>query len=94
MKEYEFTLRFDPQDPDVDLNDYIEQLHECGCSDALVSMRENEYIAVNFIREASSFYMAIFTAVSDMRRCIPRIIPIEVHRYASIDILSIRLSRR
>jgi len=38
MNEYDFTLKFNFQNPQVDPKDYIEQLHESGCDDALIGI--------------------------------------------------------
>jgi len=77
MNEYDFTLKFDLQNSQVDPNDYIEQLHESGCDDALIGVGKKGFIALNFIREASSAYEAISSAISDVKKSVPHAILIE-----------------
>ena len=77
MNSYDFTLNFNFQNPQVDPNDYIEELHESGCDDALIGLGKKGCIALNFIREASSAYEAISSAISDVKKAIPDAILIE-----------------
>jgi hypothetical protein len=77
MNEYDFTLKFDLQNSQVDPNNYIEQLHESGCDDALIGVGKKGCIALNFIREASSAYEAISSAISDVKKSVPHAILIE-----------------
>jgi hypothetical protein len=77
MNEYDFTLSFNLQDSQIEPNDYIEQLHENGCDDALIGIGKKGCIALNFIREASSAYEAISSAISDVKKVIPHAILIE-----------------
>jgi hypothetical protein len=67
------TLSFNLQDSQIDPNDYIEQLHENGCDDALIGIGKKGCIVLNFIREASSAYEAISSAISD-KKVIPHAI--------------------
>jgi hypothetical protein len=71
MKDYDFTLKFNLSDPQVDPNEYVEQLYENGCDDALIGIGNQGYIALNFMREASSIYEAISSAITDVKRVIP-----------------------
>lgn len=71
MKEYDFTLKFNLQNPQAALDDYVEALYEGGCDDALIGVGTKGYISLNFIREASSAYEAISSAVADVKRVIP-----------------------
>jgi hypothetical protein len=77
MNEYDFTLKFNLQNFQADPNDYIEQLHESGCDDALIGVGKKGYIALNFIREASSAYEAISSAITDVKKVIPHATLIE-----------------
>ena len=77
MHEYDFTLKFDFQNSQTDPNDYIERLHESGCDDALIGIGKKGCIALNFIREASSAYDAISSAISDVKRVVPHAVLIE-----------------
>ena len=71
MKEYEFTLKFSLPNFQVDPNEYIEKLYENGCDDALIGIGSKGYIALDFIREASSAYDAIASAVIAVKKVIP-----------------------
>lgn len=71
MKDYDFTLKFDLSDSQVDPNEYVEQLYKNGCDDALIGVGNQGYIALNFMREASSAYEAISSAITDVKRVIP-----------------------
>ncbi|WP_404789058.1 DNA-binding protein [Altericista sp. CCNU0014] len=72
MNEYDFTLKFHLHNSQIDPNDYIEQLHESGCDDALIGIGKKGYIALNFMREASSAYEAISSAISDVKNVFPQ----------------------
>ncbi|ELS02944.1 hypothetical protein Xen7305DRAFT_00026620 [Xenococcus sp. PCC 7305] len=71
MPEYDFTLKFKLPDFDIDPDIYIENLYESGCDDALIGTGKKGYIGLNFIRESSSAYEAIASAVKDVRKAIP-----------------------
>ena len=77
MNEYDFTLKFNLQNYQSDPNDYVEQLHESGCDDALIGVGKKGCIALNFIREASSAYEAIKSAITDVKKVIPHATLIE-----------------
>jgi hypothetical protein len=77
MNEYDFTLKFDFQNFHADPNDYIEQLLESGCDDALIGVGKKGRITLNFIREASSAYEAISSAISDVKKAIPYAVLVE-----------------
>ncbi|MEI6329738.1 MAG: DNA-binding protein [Pseudanabaena sp. ELA645] len=72
MIEYEFTLKFNLQHSLVDPNEYVEQLYENGCDDALIGIGAKGYIALDFIREAASAYEAISSAIIDVKAVIPQ----------------------
>ena len=71
MREYEFTLKFNLPNSQVDPNEYVEKLYENGCDDALIGVGSKGYIALDFIREASSAYDAIASAITNVKKVIP-----------------------
>jgi predicted DNA-binding transcriptional regulator AlpA len=71
MREYEFTLKFKLQSSNIDPDIYVEQLYESGCDDAVIGTGKKGYIGLNFIRESSSAYEAIASAVRDVKKAIP-----------------------
>lgn len=71
MQDYDFTLKFSLLDTQIDPNEYVEQLYANGCDDALIGVGNQGYIALNFMREASSVDEAISSAIADVRRVIP-----------------------
>ena len=71
MREYDFTLKFDLKNSQTDPSSYIEKLYEGGCDDALIGVGRKGYIALNFLREASSAYEAVSSAISDVKNVIP-----------------------
>jgi hypothetical protein len=77
MKEYDFTLKFNLQNSQADPNNYVEQLYESGCDDALIGVGKKGCIALNFTREASSAYEAISSALNDVKKVILHAILIE-----------------
>ncbi|MEM7595796.1 MAG: DNA-binding protein [Cyanobacteria bacterium P01_A01_bin.83] len=77
MPEYEFTLKFKLQDSQIDPDIYVEQLYESGCDDAVIGTGKKGYIGLNFIRESSSAYEAIASAVRDLKKVIPKAILVE-----------------
>ena len=77
MNEYEFTLKFNLQNFQVDASDYVEKLYENGCDDALIGIGAKGYIALDFIREASSAYAAVSSAITDVKKVIPDAVLIE-----------------
>ena len=70
-KEYDFTLRFDLEDPELDPAIYVELLYESGCDDALIGIGQKGYIVLSFIREALSSSQAITKAIADVKKVIP-----------------------
>jgi uncharacterized protein (DUF1499 family) len=49
----------------------IEKLYAGGCDDALIGVGNKGYVALNFIRDASSAYEAISTAINDVKKVVP-----------------------
>ncbi len=71
MNEYDFTLKFNLEDSQAEPDDFIEKLYAGGCNDALIGVGNKGYVALNFIREASSAYEAISSAINDVKRVVP-----------------------
>ena len=71
MNEYDFSLKFNLNNSPADPDDFIERLYASGCDDALIGVGNKEYVALNFIREGSSAYEAISTAINDVKRVVP-----------------------
>ncbi|MEA5419887.1 DNA-binding protein [Spirulina sp. CCNP1310] len=71
MKEYDFTLKFSIGNFPIDPDSYVEALYTGGCDDALIGVGKKGYLSLNFIREASSAYDAISTAIADVKNVIP-----------------------
>ena len=71
MKTFEFTLKFSLPDSSIDPGEYVEELGEEGCDDALIGVGQAGRIALNFDREAESAFAAIASAVVAVKRAIP-----------------------
>jgi hypothetical protein len=71
MREYDFTLKFDLPEPGADPEQYIAALYEAGCDDATVGVGMRGRIGLNFTREAESAFVAVVSAIADVRRAIP-----------------------
>lgn len=71
MKAYEFTLKFSLENEADNPAEYIERLGAAGCDDALIGIGQHGRIALNFIRESTSAYEAIVSAVADVKEAIP-----------------------
>jgi hypothetical protein len=71
MTEYDFALKFKLQAPEVNPGDYVEQLYVDGCDDVLIGVGKKGFISLNFIREASSAYEAISSAIADVKKVLP-----------------------
>ena len=84
MNEYEFTLKFNLQNSQVDANDYVEKLYASGCSNALIGIGAKGYIALDFIREASSDREALSSAIADVKKVIPDAVGISVILRANV----------
>lgn len=70
MNEYKFELTFKlPQEADPD--QYFAAL-EKSCSDAMVGTGQTGYMAFDFNRESTSAYDAIVSAVTDVKKAIPK----------------------
>jgi hypothetical protein len=71
MTEYDFTLKFNLHNPQTDPEDYVEKLYANGCDDALIGVGKKGHISLNFIRDSSSAYEAISSAITDVKRVLP-----------------------
>lgn len=71
MIDYEFTLKFNLGNKNINPEEYIEKLENENCTDALIGIGKNGKIALNFIRESDSAYNALFSAISDVKKAIP-----------------------
>ncbi len=71
MKAYEFTLKFSLQNETDNPAQYIEKLGAAGCDDALTGIGQHGRIALNIIRESTSAYEAIVSAIADVKKAIP-----------------------
>ncbi|NEO86411.1 MAG: DNA-binding protein [Spirulina sp. SIO3F2] len=80
MQDYEFTLEFELQDPHADPADYVEQLYESGCDDALIGIGRKGRISFDFIREATSMAEARESAIADIHQVLPFAILIELSK--------------
>lgn len=72
MPLFEFTLKFSLPNSQIDPNAYIEKLYENSCDDALIGIGTKGYIALDFIREASSAYEAIYSAITNVKAVLPK----------------------
>ncbi|MEN9848433.1 MAG: hypothetical protein RL368_1173 [Pseudomonadota bacterium] len=70
MTEYDFTLKFILPNPDMNPEQFVEALYEAGCDDAIIGTGKNGYLALNFIREATSAYEAVASAITDVKSVI------------------------
>jgi hypothetical protein len=71
MNEYEFTLKFQLADAQIDPDQYVDKLYINGCDDALVGIGRKGQVSLQFIREANSASLAVMSALSDVHRAIP-----------------------
>ncbi|MEA5512413.1 DNA-binding protein [Crocosphaera sp. UHCC 0190] len=72
MGEYEFTLKFELPDQNIDPEIYVDQLYESGCDDALIGIGKKGYIALDFIRESNNAYDALSSAIENVLKVIPQ----------------------
>jgi hypothetical protein len=72
LKEYDFTLKFNFNNPQADPQEYVEILYTSGCDDALVGIGKQGNISLNFIRSAESAYIAISSAILNVKQAIPQ----------------------
>ena len=72
MKTYEFELRFSLPTTSQNSEDFVEQLAEAGCTDALVGIGQAGRLGFHFTREANSAFDAILSAVKNIKKAIPQ----------------------
>jgi hypothetical protein len=89
MKEYDFTLKFNLQNLQVNPEIYVEQLYDGGCEDALIGIGQQGYLSLNFTREAPSAYEAVSSAITDVKNVIPQATLIE----AASEVLGLTATR-
>ncbi len=71
MNEYEFTLKFQLAEAQIDPDRYVDRLYGNGCDDAVIGVGRKGKIALQFTREAESANAAILSAIADVRKTIP-----------------------
>jgi hypothetical protein len=71
MNEYEFTLKFQLPDAQIDPDRYADELYGNGCDDAVIGVGRKGRIALQFLREAESANAAIVSAIAAVRKTIP-----------------------
>ena len=69
--ECTFTLTYQLQSGDNDMDAIMDRLAESGCDDALVGVGQPGRLALEFVREAHSAHDAIEGATEDVRRAVP-----------------------
>lgn len=67
MKEYDFALMFRLPQSDIASETYLDLLYEAGCDDALMGIGKPGYLALNFIRESSSAFEAVSSAIDNVK---------------------------
>lgn len=75
--EYRFTLKYHLAMHDDPPDALVERLGAAGCDDALVGIGQPGRIALEFTREAVSAESALFSALADVKRAMPRAMLIE-----------------
>ena len=71
MEEFDFTLRFEFHDPNIDPNVYGDALYEAGCDDAMFAVGKKGTIVIDFIRESETAYEAVSSAIKQVKSVIP-----------------------
>ncbi|ELR97525.1 hypothetical protein [Gloeocapsa sp. PCC 73106] len=91
MREYEFTLKFKLPTSTTNPDIYVDTLYESGCDDAIIGTGKRGFIALDFIREASSPYDAMSSAIKDIRKAIPEaeIVGASPNFYCGIDVVKL-----
>jgi hypothetical protein len=69
--ECTFTLNYQLQSDNNDMDVIMDRLAEEGCDDALVGVGKPGRMALEFVREAPSKNDAIESAIEDVRRAVP-----------------------
>jgi hypothetical protein len=71
MKEYDFALVFELENPNIDAEIYLDVLYESGCDDAVIGIGKQGTLGLDFIRESNSAYDAISSAINNVKSAIP-----------------------
>jgi predicted DNA-binding transcriptional regulator AlpA len=69
--EYIFTLKYQLDEHDCNLDSLVERLGAAGCDDALVGVGQPGRLALEFSRESDSAKEAVRTALADVKRAVP-----------------------
>lgn len=75
--QYEFTLKFILASGSPQRDELVERLGEAGCTDALIGVGQTGRIALDFTRTADSARKAVFSAIADVSKAIPKIMFLE-----------------
>jgi predicted DNA-binding transcriptional regulator AlpA len=71
MNEFDFALKYCLTGTSLKPDAHIDHLGEEGCDDALIGVGQSGRIALQFTRSAESAFVAILSAVKDVKRAIP-----------------------
>ncbi len=71
MSEFDFLLKFDLADPNLDPDKFVDALFEAGCDDATIGTGQHGRVALSFTREAASAFDAVVSAIADVKKAIP-----------------------
>jgi len=71
MRKYGFILKFDLPDREVDPDKFVDVLYEAGCDDATLGIGQNGRFVLSFIRESASDFIAVSSAIADVKKAIP-----------------------
>lgn len=71
MSEFDFLLKFDLPDSEIDPEKFVDVLYEAGCDDATIGIGQHGRIALNFIREAATAFEAVASAIANVKKAIP-----------------------
>lgn len=95
--EYIFTLKYQLEDHDSDVDVLLERLGSAGCDDALVGVGQPGRLALEFTREAERATEAVRTALAEIKNAIPtaRLIEMSPDLVGLTDVADIvRISRQ
>jgi hypothetical protein len=72
MTDYDFLLKFELPEPNVNPEDFVDALYDAGCGDATVGIGQHGRIALHFTREADSAAEAVSSAIADVKKAVPQ----------------------
>ena len=78
MPEYDFTLKFKLSNSQILPESVLDRLYQSGCDDALIGIGKPGYLGLNFVRESTSAYEAIQSAVKNVRSVLKNAILVSV----------------